>query len=65
MAADSGATGRLFREAGLTRDKLLAALRDVRGNQRVTTQNPEGTYQTLERYGIDLTKRAEQANSTR
>ncbi|HUZ91460.1 MAG TPA: ATP-dependent chaperone ClpB, partial [Methylocella sp.] len=34
------------------------ALREVRGNQRVTTQNPEGTYQTLERYGIDLTRAA-------
>ena len=37
----------------------LGALRDVRGNQRVTSQNPEGTYQTLERYGIDLTKAAQ------
>ena len=49
-----------MRDAGLTRDKLLAALRDVRGNQRVTSQNPEGTYQSLERYGRDLTKAAEQ-----
>src|SRR5471032_1146249 len=60
MAADAGGVGRLFRDAGLTREKLLTALRDVRGNQRVTTQNPEGTYQTLERYGRDLTKAAEQ-----
>jgi ATP-dependent Clp protease ATP-binding subunit ClpB len=60
MAADSGAVGRLFRDAGLTREKLLGALRDVRGNQRVTSQNPEGTYQSLERYGIDLTRAAEQ-----
>jgi ATP-dependent Clp protease ATP-binding subunit ClpB len=60
MAADSGAVGRLFRDAGLTREKLLTALRDVRGNQRVTTQNPEGTYRSLERYGIDLTRLAEQ-----
>jgi ATP-dependent Clp protease ATP-binding subunit ClpB len=43
----------------LTRDKILAALRDVRGNQRVTTQNPEGTYRSLERYGQDLTSAAE------
>ena len=35
-------------------------MKEVRGNQRVTTQNPEGTYQTLERYGRDLTKAAEQ-----
>jgi ATP-dependent Clp protease ATP-binding subunit ClpB len=60
MTADTGGVGRLFRESGLTRDKLLAALRDVRGNQRVTSQNPEGTYQTLERYGRDLTRAAEQ-----
>jgi ATP-dependent Clp protease ATP-binding subunit ClpB len=59
MAADSGAVGRLFRDAGLSREKLLGALRDVRGNQRVTTQNPEGTYQSLQRYGVDLTRAAE------
>jgi ATP-dependent Clp protease ATP-binding subunit ClpB len=58
MAADSGGVGRLFRDAGLSREKLLGALREVRGNQRVTSQNPEGTYQTLERYGIDLTRAA-------
>ena len=58
MAADTTGVGRLFRESGITRDKLLGALREVRGNQRVTTQNPEGTYQTLERYGVDLTKAA-------
>jgi ATP-dependent Clp protease ATP-binding subunit ClpB len=60
MVADTGGVGRLFRDAGLTREKLLGALREVRGNQRVTTQNPEGTYQTLERYGIDLTRAAQQ-----
>ncbi|MEA2719727.1 MAG: ATP-dependent Clp protease ATP-binding subunit ClpB, partial [Candidatus Eremiobacteraeota bacterium] len=60
MTADSGAVGKLFRDLGLSREKLLAALREVRGNQRVTTQNPEGTYQSLERYGRDLTKAAEQ-----
>jgi ATP-dependent Clp protease ATP-binding subunit ClpB len=60
MTSDSGAVGKLFRDLKLSREKLLAALRDVRGNQRVTTQNPEGTYQSLERYGRDLTKAAEQ-----
>jgi ATP-dependent Clp protease ATP-binding subunit ClpB len=60
MADDAGAVGGLFRRSGLSRDKLLAALREVRGNQRVTTQNPEGTYQSLERYGRDLTKAAQQ-----
>jgi ATP-dependent Clp protease ATP-binding subunit ClpB len=59
MTADNGAVGKLLRELGLSREKMLAALRDVRGNQRVTTQNPEGTYQSLERYGRDLTKAAE------
>ena len=48
----------LLRRAGLTRDKLLAALQSVRGTQRVTTQDPEGTYQSLEKYGRDLTKLA-------
>ncbi|MBV9333291.1 MAG: ATP-dependent chaperone ClpB, partial [Candidatus Eremiobacteraeota bacterium] len=59
MAQSSGAVGKLFRDAGLTKDKLLQALRDVRGNQRVTTKDPEGTYKALERYGRDLTLEAE------
>jgi ATP-dependent Clp protease ATP-binding subunit ClpB len=59
MAQSSGAIGRLFRDAGLTKDKLLQALREVRGNQRVTTKDPEGTYKSLERYGRDLTLEAE------
>ena len=59
MAQSSGEVGRLFREAGITRDRLLQALREVRGNQRVTTKDPEGTYKSLERYGRDLTLEAE------
>src|SRR5665213_1046261 len=59
MTGDGGGVGKLFRELGLSREKLLTALREVRGNQRVTTQNPEGTYQSLERYGRDLTKAAQ------
>jgi ATP-dependent Clp protease ATP-binding subunit ClpB len=59
LAQSSGAVSKLLRGAGLTRDKLLQALREVRGNQRVTTQNPEGTYKSLERYGRDLTAEAE------
>src|SRR6184192_1108709 len=47
--------GGVFRRLGLTRDRLLTALQQVRGNQRVTTQDPEGTYQALEKYGRDLT----------
>ncbi|MBV9270076.1 MAG: type VI secretion system ATPase TssH, partial [Candidatus Eremiobacteraeota bacterium] len=58
MTQSSGAVGALLREAGLTHDAILTALRSVRGNQRVTTQNPEGTYKSLERYGRDLTLEA-------
>ena len=43
----------------IPRDALLAALQDVRGGQRVTSQDPEGTYQALETYGRDLTALAE------
>jgi ATP-dependent Clp protease ATP-binding subunit ClpB len=60
LVEDTGAAGKLLRDAGLTRDKVLGALREVRGNQRVTSQNPEGTYQSLQRYGQDLTQAAEQ-----
>jgi ATP-dependent Clp protease ATP-binding subunit ClpB len=52
--------GGVFRRLNLTRDRLLAALQQVRGNQRVTGQDPEGTYQALEKYGRDLTKLASQ-----
>ncbi len=45
-------------QAGLTRENLLKSLREVRGNQRVTGENPEETYEALERYGRDLTKLA-------
>ena len=52
--------GGVFRSLGLKRDKLLSGLQQVRGNQRVTSQDPEGTYQALEKYGRDLTKLAGQ-----
>jgi ATP-dependent Clp protease ATP-binding subunit ClpB len=55
-----GAAGRLLRSLGLTREHLMAALQKVRGHQRVTSPNPEATYQALERYGRDLTKLATQ-----
>jgi ATP-dependent Clp protease ATP-binding subunit ClpB len=45
---------------GLTKDTILRALTEVRGNQRVTSQNPEDTYQVLEKYGVDLTANARQ-----
>ena len=54
-ADDAGVTGRLLRTAGLTQDRLMKALAEVRGNQRVTTPNPETTYEALEKYGRDLT----------
>ncbi len=49
---------KLFRSFNLDRTKVLAALKDVRGSQRVTTDNPETTYQALEKYGIDLVAQA-------
>jgi ATP-dependent Clp protease ATP-binding subunit ClpB len=57
---DPGPTGRILKEFGLTRDRLMKALQEVRGNQRVTTQNPEATYEALEKYGRDLTQLAAQ-----
>jgi ATP-dependent Clp protease ATP-binding subunit ClpB len=60
IASETGRSpaARLLTERGLTRDKIFAALTGVRGSQRVTSQNPEGTYQALERYGRDLTELA-------
>src|SRR4051812_23327920 len=57
---DKSAAGRLLRELGVSRDRLYQALQEVRGGQRVTSQNPESTYQALERYGRDLTALARQ-----
>ena len=48
----------LFRQHGITRDAFLQALSTVRGNQRVVSDNPEATYDTLEKYGYDLVERA-------
>ena len=50
-----GAAQRILQQAGLTRDRLLQALREVRGTQRVTSPTPEGTYASLDKYGRDLT----------
>jgi ATP-dependent Clp protease ATP-binding subunit ClpB len=52
--------GGVFRKLGLSKDKFLGALQQVRGHQRVTSQDPEGTYQSLEKYGRELTKLAGQ-----
>ena len=50
----------LMKEYGLTRERFLQALSTVRGNQRVTSDNPEATYDTLEMYGYDMVERARQ-----
>ena len=59
--ADSGkkaTCGRLLADFGATTSKLLTALKEVRGNQRVTTDNPEGQYEALKKYGNDLVELA-------
>ena len=48
----------LFREMGISREGFLQALSTVRGNQKVTSDNPEDTYDTLNKYGTDLVERA-------
>src|SRR5437773_6238231 len=60
IADESGRSpgAQLLRQHGVTRDTILQALTAVRGSQRVTSENPEGTYQALERYGRDLTELA-------
>jgi ATP-dependent Clp protease ATP-binding subunit ClpB len=55
LAHAGGAAARLLQQSGITRDSLLAALREVRGTQRVTSPNPESTYAALEQYGRNLT----------
>jgi len=58
MTSDTGFTGQTLGRLGVTRDKVLSALKNVRGNQRVTDANPENKYQSLEKYGRDLTELA-------
>ena len=60
LLEDRGPAGSILKEFGVTRQRLLSALQEVRGSQRVTTQNPEETYQSLEKYGRDLTNAARQ-----
>ncbi|NLY73726.1 MAG: ATP-dependent chaperone ClpB [Firmicutes bacterium] len=61
MTADNGAAGKIFKEHGLTRERILRVLKEIRGSQRVTSPNPEATYDALEKYGRDLTKLAAQS----
>jgi ATP-dependent Clp protease ATP-binding subunit ClpB len=58
LAADGGQAATLLRDAGATPETLLDAFTQVRGSARVTTENPEETYQALEKYGVDLTQQA-------
>jgi ATP-dependent Clp protease ATP-binding subunit ClpB len=60
LAEKTGAAGRVLQSLGLTRARLMEALKKVRGHQRVTSPTPEATYQALERYGRDLTALADQ-----
>ena len=58
LEAARGDVAELLRTYQIRREECLKALQSVRGNQRVTTDNPEGTYEALEKYGTDLVKRA-------
>lgn len=58
LAHPNRAIKELFRVYGISREKFLQALSTVRGNQRVTSDNPEATYDTLNKYGYDLVERA-------
>jgi ATP-dependent Clp protease ATP-binding subunit ClpB len=60
LAADTGRAGQALRSVGVSPERLLAALAEVRGPHRVTDQSPEEKYQALERYGRDFTQLAEQ-----
>ena len=57
-AADTGEVGQALTRSGATREALLAVLDQVRGGQKVTSQDPESTFQSLEKYGVDLTATA-------
>ena len=58
MLDDNQVAGKVLKDAGINKTNMMAALHEIRGNQRVTTQNPEATYEALEKYGRDLTKMA-------
>ena len=58
MLKDDSPAGKLLKDSGLTEAKLAASLKEIRGSQKVTDEDPEGKYQTLEKYGQDLTAKA-------
>ncbi len=60
LSNDKGKTGQLLRDNGINYKDILTALKDIRGTQRVTSQNPEDTYQSLQKYGRDLNELAKQ-----
>ena len=60
LALSESSEASFFKKYGITKDAILKALVDVRGSQRVTSQNPEDTYQALQKYGRDLTSMARQ-----
>ncbi len=60
LSNDKGKAGQLLRDNGINYKDILTALKEIRGTQRVTSQNPEDTYQSLEKYGRDLNELAKQ-----
>jgi ATP-dependent Clp protease ATP-binding subunit ClpB len=60
LTNDKGKAGQLLRDNGITYDAILTALKSVRGTQRISSQNPEDTYQSLEKYGRDLNELVKQ-----
>ncbi len=58
LSSSEGKAGQLLRDNGISHEETLSALKDVRGNQRVTSQNPEDTYQALKKYGNNLNELA-------
>ncbi|MDI3539264.1 MAG: ATP-dependent Clp protease ATP-binding subunit ClpB, partial [Methanolobus sp.] len=60
VGESSCAGSRILASEGVTRDRLLKAVKDIRGNRRVTSENPEGTMEPLKKYGIDFTELASQ-----
>jgi len=58
LCADKGAAGEVFKSSGITRERLLAVLKEVRGSGKASSPEAEGSYQALEKYGRDLTEAA-------
>ncbi len=58
LAMEAGTTGKLLRDAGVTKEALTQAIAEIRGGKKVTDQSAEDRYQSLEKYGVDLTERA-------